>query len=113
MNYTKRLWVIGVLQEDIKAKLKKIATEVRFSMFYDKVFPEIFRKAKEYDESISIPKKMTKKGYETAPNVSTYGATSWAEYFAESFANGVGGAPTAIGKATVDTIKDIFGGKLL
>ena len=96
-----------------RKEAEKIKTNARKELFYDKVFPEIFKRANAIDNSIAIPSKILKKGYETAPRISGYGATSWAEYFAECFASGVGGNPTALGKATVEVVKDIFGGKFL
>lgn len=96
----------------IQKEYKKAGKALRKQMFVDRVFPEIFKRAKQIDSSITIPKNITAKGYETAPNVSRYGATSWAEYFAESFANGMCGKPNAIGQATVEVIKDIYKGKI-
>jgi hypothetical protein len=96
-----------------KSESKKMVDNARKELFYDKVFPEIFKRAQQEDRSLKIPKTITKNGHKTAPKVSEYGASSWAEYFAESFANGVGGAPNAIGKATVSVVKDIYGGKFL
>ena len=103
-------WRLAV---NYQKEVKKIRLAVRKEMFYDKVIPEIFRRAKEYDSTLVVPKRITKEGFKTAPNISTYGGYSWAEYFAESFANGVGGNPTAIGRATVEVVKDIYGGKFL
>lgn len=96
-----------------KSESKKIVANARKELFYDKVFPEIFKRAKQYDSSVSYPTKVTKDGYKIAPKISQYGASNWSEYFAECFANGVGGKPTALGKATVEVVKDIYGGKLL
>ena len=93
-----------------KKKSKELITSIRKKNFYDKVFPEIFKRANAIDNSIAAPSKILKKGYETAPRISGYGATSWAEYFAESFANGMCGKPTAIGQATVDVVKSIYKG---
>jgi hypothetical protein len=90
---------------------KKLLLKIRKEMFYDKVFPQIFEKAKEYDSTLVIPKKITDRGYQTAPKVSNYGATSWEEYFAESFASGMLGGNNAIGKATVDVVRDMFKGE--
>ena len=95
------------------SEAKKIILGLRKELFYDKVFPKIFEKAKQYDNSITVPTKITSKGFQTAPNVSRYGATSWAEYFAESFASGILGGDTAIGKATVDVVRSIFKGEEL
>lgn len=96
----------------IQKDYKKARNALRKQMFADRVFPEIFKRANQIDSSIVVPKKITVKGYETAPKVSSYGATSWAEYFAESFANGMCGKPNAIGQATVEVIKDIYKGKI-
>lgn len=96
----------------IQKDYKKARKALRKQMFVDRVFPEIFKRAKQIDSSITIPKNITIKGYETAPSVSRYGATSWAEYFAESFANGMCGKPNAIGQATVEVIQDIYKGKI-
>ena len=90
---------------------KKLLLKTRKEMFYDKIFPQIFEKAKEYDSNIVVPKKITDKGYQTAPKISNYGATNWAEYFAESFASGMLGGDNPIGKATVDVVKSIFKGE--
>ena len=111
--------LIGNARFDWRARLnlqkdfEKAKANGRKEFFYDKVFPEIFKRAKQYDGSVSYPTKITKTGFKTAPNISEYGASSWGEYFAECFANGVGGKPTALGKATVEVVKDIYGGKLL
>lgn len=95
----------------LKSDLQKMVKEKRFEFFYSKVMPQIFAKAKEYDANLSVPKKVTKTGFSTAPRISEYGASSWGEYFAECFANGVCGAPTAMGKATVDIINKIKRGE--
>lgn len=93
-----------------KKKSKELITSIRKKNFYDKIFPEIFKEAKSIDANIAIPNRITKDGYKTAPRISGYGATSWAEYFAESFANGLCGKPTAIGTATVSVVRRIYKG---
>lgn len=98
---------------NFEKELNKIKRNGRKELFYDKVFPEVFKRAKQYDGSVAYPARITKEGYKTAPKISNYGTTNWAEYFAECFANGVGGKPTALGKAMVEVVKDIFGGKFL
>lgn len=95
----------------LKRDLQKMVKDKRFEHFYGKVMPEIFAKAKEYDATITVPAKVTKTGYSKAPRISGYGASSWAEYFAECFANGVCGAPTPMGKATVDIVRKIKKGE--
>ena len=94
------------------SQAKKIVQQARKELFYDKIFPQIFEKAKQYDASLVVPKKITEKGYQTAPKVSNYGTTNWAEYFAESFASGMLGGGNPVGKATVDVVRSIFKGEI-
>lgn len=95
-----------------KQEVAKITAKTRKEMFYDKIFPQIFEKAKQYDSSLVVPTRIADKGYQKAPKVSNYGATSWSEYFAESFASGMLGGDSAIGKATVDVVRKIFKGEI-
>ena len=97
-DYKKR----KTLQKDYLREAENLRNEI----FYSKFLPEIFNKAKQYDSQIQVPLKFTKTGYKSAPHISDYGATSWSEYIAESFANGMCGASTAIGKATVEVLKE-------
>lgn len=94
-----------------KQEVAKITAKTRKEMFYDKIFPQIFEKAKQYDSSLVIPSKIADKGYKKAPKISKYGETSWSEYFAESFASGMLGGDNPIGKATVDVVRSIFKGE--
>lgn len=49
---------------------------------------------------------IAKKKYgATAADLSSYGATNSHEFFAEAFANAVGGSPNAVGKAMTDWLK--------
>lgn len=100
------------LASKLQANAKKLRKALRKELFYDRVFPKIFEKAKEYDSTLVVPKKITAKGYETAPQVSRYGTTNWAEYFAESFTSGMLGGDNAVGKATVDVVRSIFKGEI-
>lgn len=96
--------------KNYKKEQAKIIKQTRQELFYNKIFPEIFKKAKEYDSSLTIPRSITTNGFKTAPQISQYGTTSWAEYFAESFSNGLNGKPSAIGRATIEILKNLFKG---
>ena len=95
-----------------KQEVAKIQKQTRKELFTDKIFPKIFERAKFYDKTIVIPKQITDKGYLRAPQISRYGATSWGEYFAESFASGYLGGDNPIGKATIDVVRSIFKGEV-
>lgn len=97
INYGLRIHKYKTTKAARNAYIKKIA-QARFNLFEQKFLSEVFALAKEYDSTIP---KFTGK-IKDAPFISRYGSSEWVEYIAESFANGLLGKPTPIGRATVE-----------
>lgn len=88
----------------LQTRYKKAREKLIFDLAVKDIVTEILHKAKSFDNGLQIPKTITEKNVISAPLISRYGKTSWIEYIAEAFANGVSGKPTPIGKAAVEVL---------